>query len=102
MASNFTIISHRKNGSLHLKLYGDFDGSSAYELINALKSYPGGSYQIFIETSSLNTIYPFGNDVFQKNLNTLNKKFLNISFIGEHRKNFNPHRKITRFTARKI
>ena len=37
MASNFRLFLHETGDSLHLKLYGDFDGSSAHELINALK-----------------------------------------------------------------
>ena len=37
MASNFQLLSYRNKDSLHLQLYGDFDGNSAYELINTLK-----------------------------------------------------------------
>jgi hypothetical protein len=33
MAANFQILSHKTRESLHLKLNGDFDGNSAYELI---------------------------------------------------------------------
>jgi hypothetical protein len=38
MASNFRIYCHQNKDNLHLKLMGDFDGSSAYELINTLKN----------------------------------------------------------------
>ena len=31
MASNFQLLSYRNKDSLHLQLYGDFDGNSAYE-----------------------------------------------------------------------
>jgi len=41
MALNFKIICHKNSENLHLKLMGDFDGSSAYELINTLKKYNG-------------------------------------------------------------
>jgi len=37
MASNFNILFKRKNGDLHIDLKGDFDGSSAKILYNALK-----------------------------------------------------------------
>ena len=38
MASNFQLLSYRNKNSLHLQLlYCDFDGNSAYELINTLK-----------------------------------------------------------------
>ncbi len=82
MALNFQIFRHRTRDSLHLKLNGDFDGNSAHELINALIEHGTGFYQIFIDTNNLKTIYPFGIDVFQKNLGKINKKFSNLTFIG--------------------
>jgi hypothetical protein len=36
MASNFKILVHRNSENLHLKLTGDFDGTSAQKLLNAL------------------------------------------------------------------
>jgi hypothetical protein len=48
MASNFRISTHRNSESLHLKLVGDFDGSSAFELINVLKKNWNGAYRVFI------------------------------------------------------
>ena len=89
MAPNFTFSFYQTNGSLHMKLNGDFDGSSALELINALKNDRTGASQIFIETSCLNTIHPFGKDVFKKNLSAFNKKYNNIRFIGKHKNHFN-------------
>ena len=83
MASNFQIYRHRNRDSLHLKLEGDFDGSSAYELINTLIEHGTGFHQIFIDTNELNTIHPFGRDVFQKNLGRFNKKVNSLIFIGE-------------------
>ena len=69
MATNFQLFPHRNQNSLHLQLYGDFDGNSAYELINALKKHGNDVIQIFIDTNELNNIYSFGLEVFQKNLN---------------------------------
>jgi hypothetical protein len=68
MASNFQIFSFKTNDSLHLKLTGDFDGSSAHELINTLIRHGTGLWNIYIDTDNLKTIHPFGRDVFQKNL----------------------------------
>lgn len=82
MASNFQISTQEKRDSLHLKLYGDFDGSSAYELLNTLEHYSRFN-QIFIDTNELQTVYPFGKDVFQKNIGPIKKKFGNLIFIGE-------------------
>ena len=84
MASNFQIFSFKTRDSLHLKLAGDFDGSSAYELINALTEHGKGSYEIFIDTNELTSIHPFGKDVFQKNLRSSNKIYRNLVFIGKN------------------
>jgi hypothetical protein len=70
---------------IRLKLYGDFDGSSAFELINVLKNYRNGSNQIFIDTNNLNTVHPFGMDVFKKNLSVLDININNIIITGKHR-----------------
>lgn len=84
MASNFKILRYQTRDSLHLKLYGDFDGSSAYELLETLKKYDSGSYQIFIDTNDLKNIDPFGKDIFQKNLHHFNNKLSKFIFIGEN------------------
>ena len=85
MATNFKFLSNRIRDRICLKLYGDFDGSSACELINVLKNYRHGSYQIFIETDNLNIIHPFGMDVFRKNLNALDTRINNIIITGKHK-----------------
>ena len=84
MASNFQILSSKTRDSLHLKLTGDFDGTSAYELINTLTEYDKHFYEIFIDTNDLKSIYPFGKEVFQKRLSVLKKHFLSITFIGRN------------------
>jgi hypothetical protein len=37
MANNFKILKKRTECNLYLNLAGDFDGSSAFELLNMLK-----------------------------------------------------------------
>ena len=83
MAANFQILSYKTRDSLHLKLNGDFDGTSAYELINTIKDNGTNFYQIFIDTNNLRTIYEFGRNVFQKNFGDLNK-LSNLIFIGKY------------------
>jgi anti-anti-sigma regulatory factor len=90
MASNFQIFSYKTKDSLHLKLNGDFDGNSAYELINTLNEAGTGFWEIFIDTNGLKTIHPFGRDVFEKNLSNLNNKLSNLIFIGEKRHKISP------------
>jgi hypothetical protein len=85
MANNFKFLSNRIRDRIDLKLYGDFDGSSACELINVLKNHRNGSNQIFIDTDNLNTIHPFGMDVFKKNLSILDINIDNIIITGKHR-----------------
>jgi anti-anti-sigma regulatory factor len=87
MASNFHIFRHRTKDTLYLKLEGDFDGSSALELINTLEENGVGFRQILIDTNELKTIYPFGRKVFQKNLGRFNKKGCPPIFIGENEHN---------------
>jgi anti-anti-sigma regulatory factor len=84
VASNFQIYSFKTRDSLHLKLAGDFDGTSAYELINTLAEHGKGFYEIFIDINELKSIHPFGRDVFQKNLRSSNKLYRNLVFIGKN------------------
>ena len=60
MASNFKIVNHRNSDNMHLKLMGDFDGSSAHQLLNLLTKNGLAASKIFIHTSALKSIVPFG------------------------------------------
>ena len=83
MASNFKIFVHTNSENIHLKLVGDFDGSSAYELLDALKRYCRGTSGAFIHTSCLNQIHSIGRSVFQNNLSVLNAKCVPLVFTGD-------------------
>jgi anti-anti-sigma factor len=85
MASNFQIYTLKTKNSLHLKLAGDFDGSSAYELINTLTKHSQSFYEIFIDVNDLNSIHSFGIKVFQKNLGALKNRFHGITFVGKYK-----------------
>ena len=85
MANNFKFLLNRIRDKIHLKLYGDFDGSSAFELINILKKYKSVSNQIVIDTNNLNTIYPFGINVFKRNISVMDIKINNIIITGKKR-----------------
>ncbi len=87
MASNFQLLSYRNKDSLHLQLCGDFDGNSAYELINVIKQNGKDFIQIFIDTNDLGKLYPFGLDVFQNN-NAIAKNYSSFIFIGKYKHNF--------------
>ena len=84
MTSNFRISSYRDSDILHLKLMGDFDGASAYDLLNTLKRNCPKASKIFIHTSCLKEIYPFGIAVFQNNLDGLKVHYNKFVFTGEN------------------
>ena len=84
MARNFKISVQRNGENVHLKLRGDFDGTSAHELLSALNKHANhATARVFIHTSSLSMIYPFGLDVFQGNLSSIKAKSLDLVFTGE-------------------
>ena len=88
MASNFKLFLHETGDSIHVKMFGDFDGSSAHELLQAIQNSASRSFQIFIDTENLNNIYAFGKDVFQNNLRIVNKQSNNLIFIGRNKHYF--------------
>ena len=71
MAQNFKIVVHQNSESLHLRLEGDFDGSSACELLNALEERCRFAQKAFIHTSGLRHVNTFGLSVFHAHLNEL-------------------------------
>ena len=88
MASNFHLFQIPNKDRLHIYMQGDFDGTSAHELINALKKQIQDYCTVFIDTNDLNQIHNFGVDVFQKKLITGIKSSRNLVFIGKHKHRF--------------
>jgi len=82
MGANFRITSRRKGDDLHLHLTGNFDGSSAMELIYALRENEWAAEKIYIETDGISELQPFGQDVFQKNLSIAPARAKKLIFIG--------------------
>ena len=83
MEPNFKIFSHQNSDNLHLKLMGDFDGSSAYELIHTLEKYNDNTGRVFIHTCALSSVHPFGLNIFQKN-GSIKKLSQSLTFTGEY------------------
>lgn len=84
MAGNFKILFHQNCDSIHLKLLGDFDGSSAHVLLNTIKIYSTIAKKVFINTDGLKDIHPFGKVVFHNNFHEVNKKDVSFIFTGEN------------------
>jgi hypothetical protein len=82
MASNFVIFAHRNSESLHLRIIGDFDGTSACEVFNFIKDNSHAVKKVFVHTGLVKKIYPFGRDTFQKKMGDLTRHSIRISFTG--------------------
>ncbi len=89
MASNFSIKIGWNVDRVHLRLYGDFDGSSAHELLNLLRKICQSDNKILIYTEGLNHIHPFGLNIFHKNLRTINNGAKEIVYSGDLSPDFN-------------
>jgi hypothetical protein len=84
MASNFGIAIDKNSDGFGLKLQGDFDATSAYELIYAIMKLSGETVKISIYTNGLKNIYPFGLDVFHKHMRSRHGQFTKIVFTGNN------------------
>ena len=86
MATNFKIFQLKNKDSVHLSLNGDFDGTSAHELVNKLHSYGAEVHQVFINTNGLTSVHPFGQVVLYRNLPVMRSGSQNLIFLGDHRR----------------
>jgi len=84
MARNFRVSIQRKNATLHLKLMGDFDGASAFDLLEVLRENCRGIESVIIHTAGLKEVYPYGRDTFSNNLHSFIDKSIRLVFTGEN------------------
>jgi ABC-type transporter Mla MlaB component len=89
MASNFKLFLNETKDSIHMKMCGDFDGTSAHELITAIQNQAPKSNQVYIDTGELSNIYPFGREVFHNNFRHVKEQSDKIEFVGKHQDSFN-------------
>jgi hypothetical protein len=92
MGSEFRISVHKNDQEIHLKLAGDFDGISAHELLDVLKSCDNRPSRVFVHTGSLRDIHPFGRTVFHSNLSMLKGRSMNLIFTGQKASQLAPER----------
>ena len=86
MAKNFKIKQQKTNKkTLQLELYGDFDGTSAWELIHILNDTVKFS-TITINTTNIGKIYPFGTETLLNYSFSRSKDKRVIIFEGEELK----------------
>ena len=60
MGANFDIELNKSDGNLLIDLKGDFDGNTAWELVNRIALEYDGSGMIFINTEKVEDVVPFG------------------------------------------
>ena len=82
MAHNFKMNIHRRIDKLFIHLTGDFDGSSAWELINAISDNLNEFKFIQIDTGELKMIYPFGREVFRNYMSNAKNTRIRMQFNG--------------------
>ncbi|WP_155318007.1 hypothetical protein [Desulfosarcina alkanivorans] len=83
MSINFQVEFKKSNGNQHVNPRGDFDGSAAWELIKVLHEQYDGRGQVYIETSNLRELCPFGCSTFQCGLNRKHLPADRLIFKGE-------------------
>jgi anti-anti-sigma regulatory factor len=84
MAANFEITVEKRSGSFGFELAGDFDATSAYELIYAIKKLPENGGRITIYTNGLKKIHPFGLNVFHRFMKSINGQSTKIVLTGNN------------------
>ena len=83
MAKSFRIRTKKKaNRTLDIELFGDFDASSACELIQVLDESTDRATKLAIDTDGLRNINAFGLDVFLPRLSNLAARWPDIEITG--------------------
>ena len=89
MALNFR-VSAKETGkqSKVLRLFGDFDASSACELIDTLDQSVKTSSKVAIDTDGLKTINSFGLNLFLSRMSKLKNTRITIKVTGRFSEKF--------------
>ena len=91
MATDFQAILHKNESSLHMKLVGDFDRTSAQEVLEIIKKRSNQVSRVFIHTNCLNQIHPEAQKVFQEDANFMQVQPIPVLFTGEKASQLNPN-----------
>jgi hypothetical protein len=84
MAGNFNINVSQTSDSVCLKLSGEFDGSSACELLNLLNDGKlSANSKILVDTELLKRIHPFGLKILHSRLQKKKMKEIPLVFTGQ-------------------
>ena len=66
MSRNFKVETRYDRDAVHLRLAGEFDGSSACELLNTLNKLARVAKRVVVDTTSLTTVHDFGRGIFER------------------------------------
>lgn len=82
--ATFKIDRVDQQGSVHFKLFGEFNDMSVCTLIEAIRDGCSHTRDVFIHTGELETVAVsgFGREVFGRNLSNLEEKSVQIHFTG--------------------
>ena len=84
MGSNFTMRFLENGREKCIELKGDFDGSAACILADALRRNAAPGRCVTVDTTGLRTVHPFGREVFRGVLRRIEKA--EIRFTGPYGK----------------
>jgi anti-anti-sigma regulatory factor len=82
MATNFKVSTQESKSAVQLNLRGDFDGSSAQQLLYCLSKYCDTGRSIVIDTTFLRNCDAFGLNLFRYHLDALNRQAEIVAFTG--------------------
>lgn len=82
MALNFDIATDKISDGFSLKLRGEFDATSAYELVYAIKKLADKPVRIYVNTRELKRVHPFGLEVFSRAMRYSGRNSARIVFRG--------------------
>jgi anti-anti-sigma factor len=70
----FNLKTERKNNTLIVKVTGDIDGSSASTMAAYLEEVPDRYERIVIDSSRIDKVHPFGQEVLDRAIRRLSRK----------------------------
>lgn len=88
MSPKFQIVASLENNALHLQMLGEFDGSAACDLIKRLEEGRSTASKVFVDTTSLRSVHPFGKTVFENRFGRVSKTTPGLCFIGKNKHYF--------------
>ena len=84
MTNQYQITSGYAEGDLHINIYGDFDGSSAWALIHTIHDQYRRAGRIVIDTRRITSLVPFGLATFKSRLDPRRVPLDRLVFVGEN------------------